>query len=489
MASATLVAALLAGGCATEPSAITGRNSSYGYSWQQELQLGAETDHEIVGEMGTYADPSLESYVESVANRVLAQSDFRDADAPELYRNTQFTFRVIDSPVVNAFALPGGYVYVTRGLLAHLNNEAQLAVVLGHEIAHVTARHSSRQALRSQLSQIGLVAGAVIGQQVFSDVPDLGSTILDLGGSALQLIMFRYSRDAERESDGLGVRYASAAGYDATESAAFFRSLQRLSAESGKSLPAWASTHPDPGERAETVTRLGAAARSPGQSAEVGAERLLEHIDGIVLGDDPRQGFRRGGSFYHPELQFQFPLPAGWALQNERDKVVLGEPGNGALITLELTRAADASAAAYAFLKQSGAQSTGVENTSINGLRASRVVGRVSNGGKTIGFAIVFIEYGGRVFRFAGLASESMLPRWLPLFDRTFRGFTALTNRAILDVEPVRLRVVTNEREAPFRDLVPTSLPAGLTAEQLAILNQTNLDEPLPVGRSLKLPR
>lgn len=483
------MAALLAGGCATEPSAITGRKQSYGYTWQQELALGAKADTEIVGEMGTYPDTGLQAYVEGVANRVLAESDFRDADTPELYRQTLFAFRVIDSPVVNAFALPGGYVYVTRGLLAHLDNEAQLAVVLGHEIGHVTARHSSRQALRSQFSQIGLLAGAVIGQEVFSDVPDLGSTILDLGGSALQLLMFRYSRDSEREADSLGVRYAGVAGYDATESAAFFQSLQRLSAESGKSLPAWTSTHPDPGERAATVARLGAAVRMDGTPAEVGTEPYLEHIENMVFGNDPRQGFRRGNSFYHPELQFQFSRPDGWTVQNERDKVVAGDPGNGAIMTLEVVAATDARTATNTFVNQAGVQATAVETTQINGLTASRVIGKISHGTTTYGTTVVFIEHHNRVFRFAGLTAESALARWLPVFVQTFRSFAPLTDRTLLNVQPVRLHVTPIEQETRFRDLIPTDLPDGVTLEQLAILNQVDVDEMIPAGRRIKLLR
>ena len=127
--------ALLVSACVSEPSAVTGKKKSFGYSWEQELQLRAEADKEITAEMGLYENAALQSYVEAVGQRVLQTSDFREANTPEMYRNTKFTFRVMDSPVVNAFALPGGYVYVTRGLLAHVENEAQLAVVLGHEAA------------------------------------------------------------------------------------------------------------------------------------------------------------------------------------------------------------------------------------------------------------------------------------------------------------------------------------------------------------------
>ena len=313
---------------ASEPSLINGQKKSFGYSWQQEMKLGAESDKQITEERGLYDNPALQEYVAAVGQRVLAGSQFNDPNAPAIYRNTPFTFRVIDSPVVNAFALPGGYVYVTRGLLAHVQNEAQLAVVLGHEIGHVAARHSSQQARRSQWGQLGVIAGAVLGQKVLGDkMPNIGESILQGGGQAAQLFLLRYSREAEFESDNLGVGYASRMGYAAGESARFFQSLQRLSATEGKSLPTWQSTHPDPGDRAQRVQQL--AAGHP-TADNVGEGEYLKHIDGIVVGDNPREGFARNGVFYHPELHFQLPVAAGWKLDNQKAAVVMAEPNGKA---------------------------------------------------------------------------------------------------------------------------------------------------------------
>ncbi|MEO5958405.1 MAG: M48 family metallopeptidase, partial [Opitutaceae bacterium] len=254
---------LLVGACVSEPSAITGQKKSFGYSWEQELKLGAEADKEITEEMGLYESPQVAAYVEQIGQRVLHSSNLASPTAPEMYRNTKFTFRVMDSPVVNAFALPGGYVYVTRGLLAHVQNEAQLAVVLGHEIAHIAARHSSQQARRAQLGQIGVMAGAILGERVLGEkVGDMGS-LMNLGGQALGMFMNRYSREAEHESDSLGVTYAQTAGYAAAESSKFFHSLQRISEAEGKSIPTWQSTHPDPGDRANRVRQLAASVPNP----------------------------------------------------------------------------------------------------------------------------------------------------------------------------------------------------------------------------------
>jgi predicted Zn-dependent protease len=178
----------------------------------------------------------------------------RRPDTDAQFRETPFTFRVLDSPVVNAFALPGGYIYVTRGLLSHLDNEAQLAVVLGHEIVHVAARHASRRAFEQQLGQVGLLGGAILGGQVFGG--QAAQAILDLGGTAAQLLFLRYGRDDEREADELGVEYAALVGYQTEEAAEFFRSLRRIGEEQQQGLPTWMSTHPDPGEREQSMHRL-----------------------------------------------------------------------------------------------------------------------------------------------------------------------------------------------------------------------------------------
>lgn len=245
-------------GCVREVSPVTGEKRYYAYSWQQELQLGREADQQMLQQFGEYEDRALSDYVNAVGQRVLEASDLRKPGAPEQYRTVPFQFRVIDSPVVNAFALPGGYIYVTRGLLSHLQNEAQLAVVLGHEIAHVAARHASRQALKAQAGQLGLIAGVIIGQQVLDD-PQAPGQLLNLGGALFQLLLTKYSRDAERESDHLGVQYAAREGYDAAEGAEFFRSLQRISEQQGAILPSWQATHPDPGEREQTILRQASA--------------------------------------------------------------------------------------------------------------------------------------------------------------------------------------------------------------------------------------
>jgi predicted Zn-dependent protease len=485
---------LVFAGCVSEPSAVTGERQAYGYSWQQELQLGEQSDQQITQEMGLYPDEEVQRYVDAVGRRVLEHSDLRNPDTPEIYRDTEFTFRVLDSPVVNAFALPGGYVYVTRGLLTHLQNEAQLAVVLGHEIAHVVARHASQQARRSQLSQLGLFAGAILGQQVLGGQGgDIASQIMNVGGQALQLLMFRYSREAERESDELGVRYGSLAGYETSHGAEFFRTIQRIGEKEGKAIPTWSSTHPDPGERRERIVELSRAARPPGSPpGEVNETQFLQRIQGMVMGENPREGFQRGDWFLHPELQFQFPVPPGWKLINERSMVAMVEPNRRGMIGFEIVPVATPREAAAMLAQQGqqqGLQVISANDVSINGMPATVVVGAAQTQQGQIGLQATFVQMGSRVYSFMGYAPAQVFSQARGVFDQVARGFSTLTDPAALQVQPARLRVETLDRDATFREIVPPVLPLGMTAEELAIINQVELNERLPAGRFVKMPR
>lgn len=482
-------AGLLLGGCVSEPSAITGEKKSFGYSWEQELQLGAEADKEISQEMGLYESPHIQAYVESIGQRVLQASDLRDADAAEMYRDTKFVFRVMDSPVVNAFALPGGYVYVTRGLLAHAQNEAQLAVVLGHEIAHVAARHSSQQARRSQLGQIGLIAGALLGHQLMGDEGgQMASNLMDMGGQALQLFMLSYSREAEHESDTLGVGYASGAGYAGGESARFFESLQRISEQEGKALPTWQSSHPDPGDRAQRVQQLAASHLSPGTAPIIGEEEYLRRIEGIVVGEDPREGFVQNGVFFHPTLRFQFATAPGWKLLNEKAVVMLLDPNKKAAMGLRLSPAARARDAAAQFAQESKIQVTNSGDTVVNGLPTTVLIGQAQTEQGPVGVWNAFIELEGRVYSFLGYTPAPLFDQMRATFEQVTGSFQPLRDGRMANVRPARLRLVRAERTATFAAFLPNSLPANLSAEEIAIMNQVQLNERIAPNRILKIP-
>ena len=223
----------MAGCVSFEESLVSGRKRAYGYTWPQEVQIGQEADQQIVAQYGLYDDPELAAYVDRLGQELLEVSHMRREDTPAEMRNTPFTFRVLDSPVVNAFALPGGYIYITRGILAHLDNEAQLAVVLGHEIGHVTAGHSSLRQERSTIAQ-----GALLGALILGKVLGAGDDVLRSGAQLGQAVaggyLANYSREDELAADNLGIRYLARAGYDPYAQADFLESMgaSRVDAQS-----------------------------------------------------------------------------------------------------------------------------------------------------------------------------------------------------------------------------------------------------------------
>ena len=465
---------------------VTGESQRGAYTWAQERQIGTEADQQIIAQYGIYDDAAVSTYVSSLAQEVLQTSAYTDPNTPAEIRNTPFTFRVLDSPVVNAFALPGGFVYVTRGLLAYVENEAQLAVVLGHEIGHVLGRHSSQQAQRAQLGQLGVVGAAVLGGVIGGG--RVANGIAQYGSQGAQLLLLSYSRDAERQADQAGVAYSEFAGYDAAEASQFFHSLKRISDESGQAIPTFQSTHPDPGEREQTILQLAAGPNM--QGTEVNKAGYLQAIDGIVLGDDPRQGFAEGATFYHPQLRFSFDFPRGWQVQNSPQAVQIAEPNGRAAIQLTLVQQTSAAAAAQAFAAQQGVQSTGAQRTTIHGNAAAVVEGSAAQQQGTLRFTATFIEFGGSVYQILGIAPEASYPQFRGELQGAAQSFDRLTDSSILNRQPSRLDVTTTGRTATIQSLLSgKALPLGVTAEDVAIMNQVELTETLPSGSTVKLPK
>lgn len=483
----TAIFAIFLGGCASEPSLYTGKDSFYGYTWEQELKLGEQSDKGIVQQMGLYQDDELANYIRDLGNTLLEQSAIHDENAPEIYRNTEFTFRLLDSPVVNAFALPGGFVYVTRGLLAHLENEAQLAVVIGHEITHIEARHASKQALKQQIGQIGLLAGAVIGEQV-AENKELARQMVSLSGDLFQLAFLKYGRDAERESDLHGVEYAAKAGYAAAEGSAFFKSLDRISEKSGQSIPSWMSSHPDPGERETTIKELASEWVEIGAEPTIGRERYLELIDGLIVGENPRNGFRDEQAFYHPELGFQFSIPSGWSLQNETSAVYLTPPDQGAMLAFSLAQQPSPLEAAQALKQKLALAVNFAEDTSVNGMPAYRMEGTLTGESGTLMVAATFVKFGETVYTFLGYGTSSSFPAYQRSIRSVAGSFEELKNQAARDVRPHRISIAKAERTANFRDLLPDRLPPGTDENDWAIMNQLELDDQVTKGQTIKLP-
>lgn len=475
-------------GCVVQRNPISGAQRAFAWTWAQERQIGQEADQQIIRQFGIYDENGLDEYITRIGEQVLAESHLRRPDAEQQFRETPFTFRVLDSPVVNAFALPGGYIYVTRGLLSHLDNEAQLAVVLGHEIVHVAARHASRRAFEQQLGQVGLIGGAILGQTVFGG--QAAQAVMDLGGTAAQLLFLRYSRDDEREADEFGVEYAALLGYQTSEAAEFFRSLQRIGEEQQQGIPTWLSTHPDPGEREQSMHRLTEEmrARTEVPLTRVGEEQLMNAMQGMVVGENPRQGFVQNNRFYHPDLQFHFPVPQGYQVVNQAAQVIMVEPQQRAILGLTFAQQNTAQAAAQEFSRQQGVNVVEQGPATSGGNTAYYVLADVNTEQGVLRALSFYVEHRGNVYHFLGYSARDQFGNFQETFLRTMRNLETLTDQSILAVQPFRMNIQTATRTAPFREFVPSELPPGMSARDLAIMNQVELNEQIQQGTRLKLP-
>ena len=319
------LAMLLAAGCATNP--VTGESDFVLMSEAQEIALGRKMHKEILAQQPAYQDPALAAYVRRVGNR-LAEVSHRN--------NLVFHFTVLDSQEVNAFALPGGYVYITRGILAYLNSEAEMAAVLGHEIGHVTARHSVRQ--QSASVATGVLAAVIAGTTGVREAGDLAN----VAGTA---IVRGYGREHELEADRLGAEYLARAGFDPKamlevigllkNQEAFERRLAKEEGREPRIYHGLFSTHPDNDQRLQTTIR--AAERFARPDGRVVRETYLHAIDGLVFGDSPREGIRRGNRFYHRDLDFALEFPRGWKVRNLPDRLFATPPKGDGFIQFNIT--------------------------------------------------------------------------------------------------------------------------------------------------------
>ena len=459
------VALVMAGGCATNPA--TGRPQLALMSESQEVAMGRESARQVDATLGLYQDEGLQAYVDSIGQRLAAASE-----RPHL----PWRFAVVDDDVVNAFALPGGYLYVTRGILAHFNSEAELAAVLGHEIGHVTGRHSVEQLSRQQLASLGLG----IGGALYSPIRGL-SGVLSQG---LGVLFLKYGRDDEREADTLGLRYMIREGYDPTAAVDVFEMLGRKTeAAGGQQIPSWLSTHPTPADRGERLEAQ--IAGNPTGADRTEREAYLERINGLVYGKDPRHGYFEGERFVHPELGFGLTLPNGWQRQNLSRAVVAQHPDGAAALELTLAATDGHAAAAEAFLSQPGISRGGTRPRRISGLPAVEGLFTARTQRGSIGGLVTFIDLGDRTYRILGMSARDDLDRFLPSFRETAASFARVTDRRLLDVEPARVELLRLDEARSIAQL-KARRDSPLEIEELALLNGVDAREVLPAGRVVK---
>jgi predicted Zn-dependent protease len=368
--------------------------------------------------------------------------------------------------VVNAFALPGGYIYVTRGIMAHLNNEAQLAGVIGHEIGHVTARHSVQQMTTQTLMQAGLVAGVLLKPEL-ADYAGAAS-------AAMGVLFLKFGRDDESQSDELGFRYMRKQGYDPRELAEVFGVLERVSAESGGGrMPEWASTHPDPANRREkALARADTVPPTELARAQVRRTEYLGRLDGMIYGDDPRQGYFKGARFLHPELKFEITFPQGWNTVNQRSAVGAISPSQDAQFVLTVAQESSPAEAARAFFTQEGV--TGRASAGrVNGLEATGGGFSATTQEGVLQGSVLFVAYGRQVFQLMGLSSSARWNAYSGATNQAMQSFRPLTDQSLIGVQPWRLDLVTVDRTMTPQEFVQR-YPAPVDASKVALVNQVD---------------
>jgi predicted Zn-dependent protease len=464
-----LILFLLSGSCATNP--VSGGPELMLLSESDEIKLGKQTDAEVRKEYGVYEDQKLNAYLNDMCQN-LASLSHRP--------NLPYKIEVVDASVVNAFAVPGGYLYVTRGILAYLNSEAELAGVMGHELGHITARHSAQQYSRAQLAQVGVLVGGLFLGDLFSGVAQLGVGMLFLS----------FSRDNERQADELGVEYASKAGYDGKELAAFFETLERTNPGSDRTgLPGWFSTHPSPEDRVVAVRK---EAREWQQKLgmrdpKVNRDVYLKHIDGLVYGEDPRQGYVDEGMFYHPAMKFQFPVPANWKVNNTTSQVQMVNENKDGGIIFSVATAASPKDAAAKFAQANRASVLHSDPIMVSGFPAQRIVSDVRGQSGTIRVVSYFIQREKSIFYFHGISSPSVFDKYLNSFERTMKGFKELTDPKKINVKPDRIRLRTTRTAGTVESSLRSMGTPKDDLDDIALLNGMELSENLPANTLVKV--
>lgn len=455
-------AALLLAGCSM--NAATGSNQFSLISEAQEIQMGRDNDAQVIAQIGLYQDAALQSYVQQLGARLAALTE-----RPGL----PWTFRVVDDAAVNAFALPGGFVYVTRGLLAHVRSEAQLASVVGHEIGHVTARHSVTQLSRQQLAQFGLAIGGALSPVV--------ARYGQVAGAGLGVLFLAYSRADETQADDLGLRYMVRGRWEPREMPEVFTMLERVSdAEGGGRVPNWLATHPAPGNRREHILQS-ISALPAGSGTTVNRNMYLRRLDNLVFGADPRDGFFRGTTFLHPRSRFRIDFPAGWTTANATQAVTAVSPAEDAIVQLSGVPQASAAAAATAFNAQEGTTGTAPVRTTVNGLPAVSASFTAAVEGGSLAGDVMFVEQGGAVFQLLAYAKADAWPGYRAVGGAALRSFATLTDAAALNAQPMRMQLITVSQATTLESML-RNRAAGVSLATLALLNQVQPSTALPSG-------
>ena len=460
---AWLAALALASACAINP--VTGRPELVLVSGARERALGAEQETGLLAELGRSDHAATSEWVEAVGQRVAAHSPRQDVP---------YTFQIVEMDEPNAFALPGGYIYLTRGILPFLDDEAQLAGVLGHEIGHVTARHAAQQYTKATTAGIGVTLLSIF-------VPE-ARPFQNITETALGVLFLKHGRDDELQADRLGVQYTAKTGWNPAGVAGMLTTLARLDDASGsrKGVPNWLSTHPAPADRVQKVhAAIQQAAAMPVGTAGRTVDRaeFLNRIDGIVFGDSPSEGVVRGNAFLHRDLRLALTFPQGWEIQNTKTQVLAKAPERDNFMLLQLVQNPQGSLeqVARAGMANAGFRQLDGGGAEINGLDAyvGTYQGAVEGLGNVVTVA-AHIVHGRNVYVLAGLASANQFKGAERQFASSIRSFRSLSESEAANIRPNRVEVYTVRNGDTWQSIASRAGEGTIRPATLAIMNNSD---------------
>ena len=477
LAASTATIALALSGCATIPGASAPIS-------QNEAQQGAEAHPQLLAEFGGAMTGSQAQYVETVGQNIAVQSDLANARG-------SFTVSLLNSPVNNAFAIPGGYIYTTRQLVSLMNNEAELAGVLGHEVGHVAARHSQRRQQAAQRNSILGVLGAIASQALLGGT-GLGQQLGQLSLQGSQLLTLKFSRSQELEADRLGIDYLNRAGYDTRAMSTVLASLAaqnsldaQLMGRDNARLPEWASTHPDPASRVQNA--LSVAQQTGGTGGVTNRDTFLTRIDGILYGDDPQQGVVEGRDFIHPDLRLQFTAPQGFYMVNGTRAVTISGQSGKAQFSLGPY---DGNLQTYvgnvfnALSEQQQVRPASIQTTTVNGLPAAYGTARVNSGDQNLDVTVFAYEFANdRAYHFLALTPAGQSGT----FNSMFSSMRKISATEAANVIPRHVDVVTVGSRDTVRTLAAKMAYSNAQEARFRVLNGLSSNEEVRAGQKVKI--
>jgi predicted Zn-dependent protease len=455
---------------------------------QRDASQAAQQHPELVQQFGGAESGARAAYVAGVGRKIAAQSGVPNGAGA-------FTVTTLNSPVVNAFAVPGGYVYITRQLLGLMNDEAELASVLGHEVGHIAARHSQARQSAARRNSIGGLLGAVLGSVIGNN--PFGNLVEQLAPQLAAGATASFSRNQEHQADDLGIRYMTSAGYDPAASASLLASLgavESLNARAAgrddrRTIPSWAQTHPLSAERVRRSTQQAQATGAVGRGVR-NRDQFLAAVDGLLVDDDPRQGIVDGRDFRHPDLRLAFTVPQGYTMQNgTRTVSVVGSDGQAQFSTAQFNGDLDSYIAA-AFQSIAGQQSGRLQipqprRTTVNGIPAAYTTARASTQQGQVDVSVFAYQWDSNTaYHFATITRGGS---GIGPFSSMVGSLRRLTAREAAAIRPRVIDVVTVRQGDTVQSLASRMAYSDLKLERFLTLNSLEANSRLRPGDKVKL--